>query len=356
MKLLRNVLGILSLVLGLALLGECAAHTMRSLLVQGVQGDLSFFILKGAFFAPARHGAAYQILLGSGTLLTVLGVVLTRTWALPFFLLSALCFAVLGGTAVERGVLKRGEEASLMQDGVSGLGTLFSGDYGDPVMVLGLGVFGLLTGLYLTHGLGSRRPQARPAATGRPRPAGLSSLPEAPADVPPEPGGNPLEEPVEPPPEEAGADTSVALDLSPDVATSEVLSPEAPPPEKPPEPAPFPEESSRSSEDRADNPVPSDPGPLEAPPASRRRALVFSVPALLLGLGALAVPVTQLSAPELFPSVASLGQAWGAGVASGLAGLGLAFLAKPKGPVGILALGASAAGLAGAGTLLALGG
>lgn len=354
MKLLRNILGILSLVLGLALLGECAAHTARSLLLQGVHQDLSFFLLKGAFFAPNRHGAAYQILLGSGTLLAVLGVVLTRTWALPFFLMSALCFAVLGGTVVERTVDARGPEASLVQDGVSGLAAVFDGDYGDPVMVLGLGVFGLLTGLYLTHGLGARRPlpPARPASSSvRPRPATAGPLPEAPDGLPPEPQVGPSGMP----PDEAGADTSVDLDLSPDVATSEIPSPEAALPVPPPEPSLPPEEPSMPPEDSEESPASSGPAPSEASPASRR-ALASSVPALLLGLGALAVPVTQLSAPGLFPSATFLGQAWGAGVASGLAGLGLAFLARPKGLVGGLAIGASAASLAGAGALLALGG
>lgn len=352
MKLLRNILGLLSLAVGLALLGECAAHTARSLLAQGVRGDLSFFLLKGAFFAPNKHSVAYQILLGSGALLTLIGVVLTRTWALPFFLLSALCFAVLGGRAVERTVVPKGDQASLVQDGVAGLGGLFAGDYGDPAMVLGLGLFGLMTGLYLTHGL-KAAPAPAPMRPARPArataPAATPSDPDA--ETPfhaPDPSAG-LDRFPGDDPGEAHADTSVDLDLSPDVATSELEGPApAVPPPSPDAVAPGPDPVDEPDEPDETEPLP------PPPPAPPGRALAFTLPALLLGLGSVAVPVAVALPEPLIPAEV-LGTALPAGAGAGLAALGLALLARPRGALGIAALSLGALGVAGGAALVGLG-
>ena len=367
MTLLRQILGVLSVGLGLALLGECAAHTVHALATQGIHRDLAVHVLKDAFFSLGNHSPAYLILFASGAVLSLMGVVLTRSWAMPFYLFSGLCFAVLGGMAVGRIVLKQGEKAAIVQDGISGLATVFSegaavGNW-DSVMVLGLGVFGLMTGLFLTHWKPLARPQAAPR---REHPAARG--PQAFAHTPS--------------PADAAADTSVDLDLSPDVETSEVhapeesLSPLDEPLDEPAEPPPASSEESTPPSEGAlpEPPLPEEQAPsLDQPPAEEPSAEPAAPPepeeepepppgialpagGIVLGLASVSASGILFLLSERFQDPVTVGYVWGGGVAAGLSGLGLAVLSRPLKLLGWVAVGASATGLAGAGVLLTMGG
>ena len=352
MAFLRNALGVLSLALGLVLLGECAAHSASALFHAGVRKDMAFYLLRVTFFAPGQHTASYQALLASGVTLSLLGAAMLKAWTLPLFLFSGLCFAVLGGMVAGRVVVPKGGEALLVQDGVSGIGVLFgnaydSGDIGEPGMVLGLGVFGLLTGLFLQR-MAERKPAA-PARSARPGRDGRTA-PSAPAG-PPEPAS--FEE--APPAPEEGVPTPADLDLSPDLETTEVG---IPTPAGLEEPVPL------------EEPAASGPAPLEEPeaPASAPEAApagshvpelpmpsrALPLASLLLGLGSLGAPGALYFRGALLPAPV-LGQVWAAGIAAALCGAGLSVLSRPMGALGKAALAVCLLGLAGGGALIAFG-
>ena len=384
--LLRQLLGILSLVLGLALLGECAAHTVRGLLAQGpgMRHDIAFRLLKAAFFQPGAHGLPYQILLGTGFLLTLLGIALNRAWAVPLFLVGAFCFATVGGMAVERVVLKRGAEAAVFQDGVSGIWRVFAeaqatGRLADPLMILWVGVAAWVAGLFVTQGLA---PKPAPA----PRRMMSARGPSAPASAA---GMEALSE--------SKADTSVDLDLSPDLETAEVPAPldEGGLPQEPsPEPdvplddlaADAPTPSAEDGADPVSEPSPesgSDPAPLpesgpsagpdpeipsEPSPSSDEPMQEEAVPpepvavgrpalgwgGLVLGLAATTAATGLWAAPRMIPEGALL-QVWGGGVAAALAALGLVILSRPLSLPGKIAAGTAVLGLAGCAARLGMG-
>ena len=370
-NLVRQALGALSLAMGLALIGQCAAHTARAVLSEGGGPDLVLHCFKSALFTPFQHSASYQALFAAGAALSLMGIALMRIWAMAFFAFAAACFAAFGGMVAERVVVPRGPEALLLQHGCSGLWTIFTetpeGMGRDPLMILWIGFAALIPGLYLTHLHKAARPGgvARgPAARTSARAEGAPSFPVTPAN-----------------PAEAGADTVADLDLSPDLETSEVHAPveegpDLPPLEEvsaPPEehagletpaagtqnaeplPAPPPEES-------APDPAPPD-GPEEVPAEPRQEPEEMEAPpgkvlpafALALGLLSTAPAALLLLAPSTVPSGWEA-KALLAGVALGLLSLALTVLSGRMGARGWAAAGTAVAGLAGAGTLLAMGG
>lgn len=352
---LRTALGVLSLALGLILLGECAAHTARALFAQGVREDMAYYLLRAAFFAPMQHAPPYPVLLGAGAALGLVGCGLLRQWALPFLVFSSLCFAVFGGMVVGRHVAPRGDEASLVGDGVRGIPAQFSGaDLSDAAMVLGLGVFGLLTGLWMVRMQAQAAPAARRA--GARRAAHSMSATSEPA---PGPSGGGVSH------AEAGMDTSVDLDLSPDLDTAEVGVPTpvdlSGPADLPGSAPGTPGEGSSDAPGQPEAPVPDAP-PAERPPEETRveppplsaPSIALPLASLALGLGAAAAPATLLLARDALGG-ALAGQVWAGGMGLGLGALGLAVLARPSSALKWGALCLSLAGLGGGAALVAAG-
>jgi len=388
-KILRQVLGLLSLAAGLILLGECAAHTARGLIQFHPQGGSSALLLREAFFAWGHHGTPYLILLAMGAALFLAGVALTRTWALPIFAFALACLTLFGGMVVERAVSPKGAGASVLQDGISGIWSV-AAEREDALVTLWMGLAALLCGIFvnyfLSHGF-KKTPAGAPTSgkDKRAKPRTLS-MPDA------EPmAQTPLN------PSEARVETSVDLDLSPDLETSEVqapdpLSPELeepmlppqdlPEPEAPaayegaPEPTPVPLSSGSMEEEaplpppvadapyvvemEASAPVPTPvpapepPAPVSMPePEEPEPSLVLPAAGTVLGLGSLgAAAASGLCVLE----ASTAGLVWAGAASAGFAGMGLALMARPLKGLGWTAVTISAGGLSGAVALLALGG
>ncbi len=359
MKILRQVLGVLSLTLGLVLLGECAAHTARALLHFHPDGGSSGLLLRAAFFAPQQHGGAYNILLGSGIALLLLGMFLTRAWTLPFFAFGTACLTLFGGMVVERAVGPRGAEASVLQDGVSGIWGIWGRE--DALIMLWMGIAALMAGLFAPLVFQKRPAAATPKGA---RPSRRSTdVGAEPMDRMEHTARTPL------PAGEAKAETSVDLDLSPDLETSEVHLQQTDPDPLAGEPGPSPlEEPSSPTPPSEDSPyvmevepppappIPApepEPAPMPPEPEEPEPSRVLPAAGLVLGLASLgACAASGLCA--LAPSAA--GQVWAGGVAAGLGGMGLTLFSRPFKTLGWAAVGINVAGLGGAAALLALGG
>ena len=385
-KILRQVLGVLSLSVGLILLGECAATTAGALLHQHPDGGSSAHLLRWTLFSPGKHGTPYGILLISGMALFLMGVVLTRTWPLPFFVFGTACLALSGGVVVERVVLPKGAGASVVQDGITGIWGVLARE--DALMTLWMGVAAIICGVFVNHfSRGAGKAPAGPAQ-------GKGKKAKTPAGgTLPAPDSDPLA--ITPAGASEGAEarseTSVDLDLSPDLETSEVHVPDplagedAPPPfEEAPTPLPMSEEGAEgamnptgTTEEPSGAPAPADapyvmeveaptqaaPPPLpavEAPtqaampePEAPKPPVLLPALGILLGLGSLGSAGAPLYLTLEAPTA---GLAWAGGVAAALAGMGLALMGRPVKALGWTAVGVSVMGLGGAATLLVLGG
>ena len=156
----RHAAGMACLATGFGLLGACGLLAAR-----GLKQDPALYLLKTAYIRPEANLPMY----GAGVLLSLAGVWLSRAWALPFRLFSALCFASLGAAAVSRW---DGREAL---DALS----LFSAPAtsGEALMLLWVGGAAWMAGLYADTWGRRPVPAVRPAPS-----APRTESPAPPAD------------------------------------------------------------------------------------------------------------------------------------------------------------------------------